>query len=100
MQNVNDRKREQAAKPSAGVIKIHEGKEPDNYACPNSGGTVHADKAVDHERGNVANPSASGPRPTDKDKKNQATPSGGTVNERQDQKKFDENHDELKRKRL
>ena len=96
--NTNDMKREAAAKPNGGVVKVAESK--GDYACPQQGGTVHTEKVVAHERGNVANPSASGPHATGKDPKNVATPKSGVHDERKDQKRFDENHDELKRKRL
>jgi len=96
---MNDKFRDdQVSKPNAGVVTVHE--EKPEYACPQQGGEVHTEKAVGHERGNVANPSASGPRPTGKDPKNVATPKSGVHDERKDQKRFDENHDELKRKRL
>jgi hypothetical protein len=101
MQNTNDMQRETAAKTQAGVVKVHgekkfEGRD-DTASNPNSDGTVHTEKAVAHERGNVANPSASGPRPTDK--ANQATPSaGGTANPRK--VKYDDQHREAQRERL
>jgi hypothetical protein len=96
--NTNDMKREEAAKPQAGY-KIHEGKEPGNYACPNSGTVEHHEKEVGHEKGTLAQPNA-GAHETGKDPKNVATPKSGVHDERKDQKRFDENHDELKRKRL
>jgi hypothetical protein len=95
---MNDKFRDdQASKPNAGVVKVHEGKK--DYACPAAGVTEHPEKQVGHEKGTLANPNA-GAHETGKDPKNAATPKSGVHDERKDQKRFDENHDELKRKRL
>jgi hypothetical protein len=107
MQNTNDRKNEQAAKPSAGgnirprpETKYSKDGRDDQPSVPNSGGEVHADNLAAHERGNVANPSASGPHDRGKDKANQATPDAGTYAEHTDKVKFDDQHKEAQRGRL
>ena len=94
---------DQPSKPSAGVVKVHGEKKyddrDDTASVPNSGGYEHPEKQVGHEKGTLANPNA-GAHETGKDPKNVATPKSGVHDERKDQKLFDENHDELKRKRL
>ena len=54
---MNDKFRDdQASKPNAGVVKVHEGKK--DYACPAAGVTEHPEKQVGHEKGTLANPNA------------------------------------------
>jgi hypothetical protein len=93
---MNDKFRDdQASKPNAGIVKVHEGKK--DYASPAAGVTEHPEKQVGHESGSLSKPNC-GLHPTGK--KDAARPSQGVVDERKDQKKFDETHDEHKRKRL
>jgi hypothetical protein len=71
----------------------------DQPSKPSAGIYPHPKKQVGHEKGTLANPSA-GLQDTCKDPKNAAKPNAGVADERKDQKKFDETHDEHKRKRL
>jgi hypothetical protein len=67
---------DQASKPNAGVVKVHESKK--DYACPAAGVTEHPEKQVGHEEGTLANPNA-GAHETGKDPKNVATPKSGVT---------------------
>jgi hypothetical protein len=104
MQNVNDKNREQAAKPQAGVVKVDrkldvkDGRD-DTASVANAGVYEHPEKQVGHEAGTLPKPNA-GPHDRGKDPKNAATPSSGVHDEHKKKVAFDDRHDEADRKRL